>query len=142
MDSLIGRATGGLWLGTFHSLAARILRQHAELMGLKPNFTILDTDDQIRLIKQLLLAENIDEKRWPARMLSGVIQRWKDRGLTPDRVSSTESTNLVNGRAVEIYHQYQNRLRTLNAVDFGDLLLHCLELFSANADIISKYQKL
>ena len=142
VGTLIGPASEGLWLGTFHSLAARILRRHAELVGLKPNFTILDTDDQIRLIKQLLTAENIDEKRWPARVLSAVIQRWKDNGLTPDRVSAADSGDLANGRAIEIYRQYQDRLRTLNAADFGDLLLHCLELFTANPDVVAKYQQL
>ena len=142
VGSLIGPASEGLWLGTFHSLAARILRRHAELVGLKSNFTILDTDDQIRLIKQLLTAENIDEKRWPARVLSGVIQRWKDKGLTPDRVSVADSGDLANGRAIEIYRQYQERLRTLNAADFGDLLLHCLELFTTNPDVVAKYQQL
>ena len=141
VGSLIGPASEGLWLGTFHSLAARILRQHAELVGLKSNFTILDSDDQIRLIKQLLTAENIDEKRWPARALSAVIQRWKDKGLTPDRVSAADSGDLANGRAIEIYRQYQKRLRTLNAVDFGDLLLHCLELFIASPDVVAKYQQ-
>jgi DNA helicase-2/ATP-dependent DNA helicase PcrA len=142
VGSLIGPASEGLWLGTFHSLAARILRRHAELVGLKSNFTILDTDDQIRLIKQILAAENIDEKRWPARALSAVIQRWKDKGLTPDRVSAADSGDLANGRAIEIYRQYQDRLKTLNAADFGDLLLHCLELFTANPDVVAKYQQL
>ncbi len=141
VGALIGPASEGLWLGTFHSLAARILRRHAELVGLKSNFTILDTDDQIRLIKQLIEAENVDEKRWPARVLSGVIQRWKDKGLTPARVSAADAGELANGRAIEIYAQYQERLRTLNAADFGDLLLHCLEMFTSNADAVEKYQQ-
>ena len=141
VGALIGSASEGLWLGTFHSLAARILRQHAELVGLKSNFTILDTDDQIRLIKQLIAAENIDDKRWPARVIAGVIQRWKDRGLTPARVTAADAGESANGRAIEIYTQYQERLRTLNAADFGDLLLHCLEMFTSNADVVQKYQQ-
>ncbi len=142
VKALIGPASEGLWLGTFHSLAARILRRHAELVGLKPNFTILDADDQIRLIKQLLEAEKIDEKRWPARVLSGAIQRWKDKALTPERISPTDAGELANGRAVGLYKRYQERLITLNATDFGDLLLHCLELFAGNQDVAKRYQSL
>ena len=141
LDGLIGKAVDGLWLGTFHALGVRILRRHAELVGLKSNFTILDTDDQIRLLKQVLEAENIDDKRWPARLLISVIQRWKDKGLTPDKVSAGDAGELANGRAKEIYAQYQDRLRTLNATDFGDLLLHCLTLFTSHAEVLSDYQK-
>ena len=130
LAALIGRAVDGLWLGTFHSLGVRILRRHAELVGLKTNFTILDSDDQIRLLKQILKAENIDDKRWPARVLANAIQRWKDKGLTPGKVGSGEAGELADGRATEIYTQYQDRLKTLNAVDFGDLLLHCLTIFN------------
>lgn len=142
VQSLVGPATEGMWLGTFHALATRILRRHAELVGLKSNFTILDTDDQIRLLKQILEAEHIDEKRWPARMLIHVIQRWKDRGLTPDRVSSADAGEVANGRAVSIYRQYQERLVTLNAADFGDLLLHNLTIFTKNAEVLKQYQSL
>lgn len=138
---LVGGSTEGMWLGTFHALAARILRRHAELVGLKPSFTILDTDDQIRLLKQILQAEQVDEKRWPARMLIHVIQRWKDKGLTPDRVNAGEAGDLVNGRAVDIYRQYQERLTTLNAADFGDLLLHNLTLFTKHSDVLEQYQR-
>ncbi len=141
LGGLIGKAVDGLWLGTFHALGVRILRRHAELVGLKSNFTILDTDDQIRLLKQVLETENIDDKRWPARLLISVIQRWKDKGLTPDKVSAGDAGELANGRAKEIYTQYQNRLRTLNATDFGDLLLHCLTLFTSHAEVLSDYQK-
>ncbi|MGE0659591.1 MAG: ATP-dependent helicase, partial [Reyranellaceae bacterium] len=137
----IGRAADGLWLGTFHSIGVRILRRHAELVGLKPNFTILDTDDQIRLLKQLLEAQGIDDKKWPARILSGIIQRWKDRGLTPDRISVAEGGEFANGRAVQIYAQYQERLQQLNAADFGDLLLHCLTLFLNNPDVLAEYHR-
>ena len=140
--SFVGAATEGLWLGTFHSLGVRILRRHAELVGLKSNFTILDMDDQIRLLKQLLEAEHIDEKRWPARVLSGIIQRWKDRGLTPDKVPVADGGEFANGRAVALYAQYQERLKALNAADFGDLLLHCLTLFTKNADVLVDFQRL
>jgi DNA helicase-2/ATP-dependent DNA helicase PcrA len=136
---LVGPASEGLWLGTFHALGVRILRRHAELAGLKSGFTILDTDDQVRLIKQLLQAHDIDEKRWPARVLSGIIQGWKDRGLTPDKV--TDAGDFANGRALQIYREYQERLAVLNAADFGDLLLHCLAIFQAHPQVLADYQK-
>jgi ATP-dependent DNA helicase UvrD/PcrA len=138
--ALIGDAVEGLWIGTFHALAARILRRHAELVGLKPNFTILDADDQIRLIKQLMVAADIDDKRWPARALHGVIERFKDRGLTPDKVGAAEVGDFAGGKTLNLYRQYQNRLKQLNACDFGDLLLHNLELFTANAHVLAEYQ--
>ena len=138
---MIGGAVEGLWLGTFHALCARILRRHAELVGLKSNFTILDTDDQIRLLKQVLRAENIDEKRWPARMLLAVIQRWKDRGLAPAKVPAAEASDFAGGRTLVLYRLYQERLKTLNACDFGDLLLHCLGLLTANPDLAADYQR-
>jgi len=141
VSALISRPVEGWWLGTFHSLAARLLRRHAELVGLKPNFTILDTDDQIRLLKQLIQATNIDDKKWPARALLGVIERWKDRGLTPDKVSAAEQGDFAHGRVLELYRAYQERLRTLNACDFGDLLLHNLTLFAGNADVLQSYQR-
>jgi DNA helicase-2/ATP-dependent DNA helicase PcrA len=141
LESMIGRAAEGLWLGTFHAIAARILRRHAELVGLKPNFTILDSDDQIRLLKQLIAAENIDEKRWPARALLALIQRWKDRGLTPDKVPTRDVGEFANGRALTLYRQYQERLATLNAVDFGDLTLHNLTLFTGHAPVLEGYQR-
>jgi DNA helicase-2/ATP-dependent DNA helicase PcrA len=139
--ALVGRPVEGWWLGTFHSLAARILRSHAELVGLKPSFTILDTDDQIRLLKQLLQSEQVDEKRWPARALLGVIERWKDRGLAPDKVTATEDVEFAGGRALALYREYQDRLRTLNACDFGDLLLHTITIFTQNAEILAQYQR-
>src|SRR3954447_24426196 len=119
LEAMIGRAADGVWLGTFHAIAARILRRHAELVGLKPSFTILDTDDQLRLLKQLIAAANIDERRWPARALLGLIDRWKDRGLGPDKVPAGEGGGYADGRAVELYRLYQERLATVNAVDFG-----------------------
>ncbi len=137
---LIGRPVEGWWLGTFHALAARMLRRHAELVGLKPNFTILDTDDQVRLVKQVLQGRDIDDKRWPARAVLGVIERWKDRGLPADKVSMAEQGDVADGRILDVYRAYQQRLATLNACDFGDLLLHNLTLFQANADVLKSYQ--
>jgi DNA helicase-2/ATP-dependent DNA helicase PcrA len=140
LEAMIGRAAEGVWLGTFHALAARILRRHAEAVGLKSSFTILDSDDQIRLVKQILSAAHIDERRWPARVLHAVIERWKDRGLTPDKVSVAEIGDFADGKAIDLYRLYQERLATVNAVDFGDLLLHNLTLFQQNPDILGIYQ--
>ena len=137
---LIGDAVDGLWIGTFHALAARILRRHAELVGLRSNFTILDSDDQIRLIKQLMAAADIDDKRWPARALHGAIERFKDRGLTPDKVGAADTGDMAEGNLLALYSQYQARLKLLNACDFGDLLLHNLTLFTANAHVLAEYQ--
>ena len=130
-----------MWLGTFHAIGVRVLRRHAELVGLKSNFTILDTDDQTRLIKQLLQAEDIDDKKWPARVLSGIIQRWKDRALTPDKVSGDDAGEFANGKAVEIYKQYQERLAEVNAVDFGDLVMHCVTLWQQHPDVLAQYHR-
>jgi DNA helicase-2/ATP-dependent DNA helicase PcrA len=141
LEAMIGRSADGLWLGTFHAIAARILRRHAEAVRLQPSFTILDTDDQIRLIKQILAAENIDERRWPARALLAIIERWKDRGLDPERVPAGEAAGFADGKAVALYRQYQERLLTVNAVDFGDLLLHNLSLFTGHPDILAQYQR-
>jgi len=141
LDQMIGRAADGVWLGTFHALAARILRRHAEAVGLRSNFTILDSDDQQRLLKQLIAAANIDERRWPARALLGVIERWKDKGLTPDKVPAGDAGDWADGRALALYRAYQERLATVNAVDFGDLLLHNLTLFTENPEILTTYQR-
>ncbi|WP_425483612.1 ATP-dependent helicase [Halovulum dunhuangense] len=135
-----GRIEGMPWLGTFHSICVKLLRRHAELVDLKANFTILDTDDQIRLLKQLIRAEDIDDKRWPARMLAGLIDRWKNRAWTPDKVPASEA-GAYNNRGTEFYEQYQERLRILNAVDFGDLLLHVVRIFQENPDVLEKYQR-
>lgn len=137
--AVIGRPVEGMWIGTFHSICVRILRRHAELVGLKSNFTILDTDDQIRLLKQLIQASNIDDKRWPARALAGLIDRWKNKALTPDKVPGGESHAFANGLGGELYTQYQARLKQLNACDFGDLLMHVISLFQNNPDILKKY---
>src|SRR5580693_8853681 len=139
--SLIGGAADGMWLGTFHAIGVRVLRRHAELVGLKSNFTILDTDDQTRLIKQLLQAEGIDDKKWPARVLSGIIQRWKDRALTPDKVSGEDAGEFANGRAADIYRQYQERLAEVNAVDFGDLVMHCVSLWQKHPDVLAQHHR-
>ncbi|PWC54271.1 UvrD-helicase domain-containing protein [Azospirillum sp. TSO22-1] len=139
--ALVGMEPEGWWLGTFHALAARILRRHAELVGLKSNFTILDTDDQIRLVKQLLEAEGVDSKKWPARQVLGAIERWKDRGLTPDKLTEADGGDVAGGRLVALYRQYQDRLRTLNACDFGDLLLHTLVIFQTHADVLAEYHR-
>ena len=139
--AMIGGVAEGLWLGTFHSIGVRLLRRHAEVVGLQSNFTILDTDDQLRLMKQLLEAEQIDTKRWPPRMLAAVIDRWKDRGLTPDKVPAGDANDFAHGKGIDLYRQYQDRLRTLNACDFGDLLLHCLTMFTKDPDLLAKYQQ-
>ncbi|MEM7570518.1 MAG: 3'-5' exonuclease, partial [Pseudomonadota bacterium] len=128
------------WVGTFHSVSAKILRRHAELVGLKSNFTILDTDDQIRLLKQLIEAENIDPKRWPARQLAGLIDHWKNKGLTPDKVPKEDAYSFADGKGITLYAQYQERLRTLNACDFGDLLLHIISIFQGHPDVLADYQ--
>src|SRR3954453_11323789 len=141
LEAMIGRAAEGVWLGTFHALAARILRRHAEAVGLTSSFTILDTDDQLRLLKQVMAAANIDDRRWPARALLSIIERWKDRGLTPDKVPAVDAGDWADGRAVTLYRDYQQRLATVNAVDFGDLLLHNLTLFSRNPEILATYQQ-
>ncbi len=138
---MLGQAVEGMpWLGTFHSIGGRILRSHAELVQLKSNFTVLDTDDQIRLLKQLLSAENIDDKRWPARMLAGLIDGWKNRGLTPAQVPAGEAAVFGNGKGGKLYKDYQERLKTLNAADFGDLLLECIRLFREQPDVLKSYQ--
>ena len=139
---IIGPSAEGLrWLGTFHSVAAQILRRHAELVGLKSNFTILDTDDQERLIKQVLEAENVDAKRWTPKALAGMIDHWKNRGWTPDRLPVNEGREFAHGKGPALYRLYQERLRVLNACDFGDLLLHNLTLFMANPDVLADFHE-
>ncbi len=138
---LLGQPAEGMrWLGTFHSICVKLLRRHAELVGLKSNFTILDTDDQIRLLKQLIVANNIDEKRWPARQLASIIDNWKNRAWTPAQVPASEAS-YFNNRGTELYDQYQTRLRELNATDFGDLLLHVVTIFQKHDDILEQYRR-
>jgi DNA helicase-2/ATP-dependent DNA helicase PcrA len=129
------------WLGTFHSVGAKILRMHAELVGLRPNFTILDTDDQLRLLKQLLQAENLDDKRWPARALANLIDGWKNRGIDPKSLSPSEAAGFAGGKSAALYESYQARLKALNAVDFGDLLLEPLRLLRENADVLGAFRR-
>jgi DNA helicase-2/ATP-dependent DNA helicase PcrA len=141
LGQMLGQAVEGMpWLGTFHSIGGRILRSHAELVQLKSNFTVLDVDDQIRLLKQLLAAENIDDKRWPARMLAGLIDGWKNRGLTPSQVPPGEAAVFGNGKGGKLYASYQERLKILNAADFGDLLLENIRLFREHSDVLRQYQ--
>ncbi len=138
---LLGQPAEGMpWLGTFHSICVKLLRRHAELVDLKSNFTILDTDDQLRLLKQLIQASNIDDKRWPARMLAGIIDDWKNRALTPGKVPAADA-GAYNNKGIELYAQYQTRLRELNAVDFGDLLLHVVTIFQTHQDVLKQYQR-
>ncbi len=139
--ALVGPAAEQIWLGTFHALGVRMLRRNAEAVGLRSNFTILDADDQLRLIKQLMEADEVDSKKWPAQGLLAIIQRWKDRGLTPDKVGGGSGTEYAAGRALALYKAYQERLRTLNAADFGDLLLHCLTIFHQQPDVLKRYQE-
>ena len=142
VETLVGEGAEAMqWLGTFHAISAKILRRHAELVGLKSNFTILDTDDQIRLLKQALKAENIDEKRWPARALAHLIDGWKNRGLSPQNIPAGEAASFANGKGGELYALYQERLKILNAVDFGDLLLEALRLFRDNPDVLAEFQR-
>jgi len=139
IEKLVPRLEAMPWMGTFHSIGARILRQHAGLVGLTSTFTILDTDDQIRLIKQLLDADNIDEKRWPAKQFAGMMDGWKNKGLLPKDISPADSAGYANGRGAQLYADYQARLKTLNAADFGDLLLECIRLFKENPDVLADY---
>ena len=141
VGGLLGQSIEGMpWLGTFHSICVKLLRRHAELVGLKSNFTILDTDDQLRLLKQLVSAANIDDKRWPARQLAGIIDSWKNRAFTPDKVPAADA-GAYNHKGVALYAAYQQRLKDLNAVDFGDLLLHMVTIFQTHPDVLEQYQR-
>ncbi len=139
---IIGDAVEGMpWLGTFHSICAKMLRKHAELVGLQSNFTILDTDDQLRLLKQIVQAADLDEKRWPARQLAGLIDQWKNKGLSPADIDAGENERFANGKGAELYKIYQERLKALNACDFGDLLLHMLTILKSHRDVLEGYQQ-
>ncbi|PVA06998.1 ATP-dependent helicase [Thalassorhabdomicrobium marinisediminis] len=138
--ALTGHVEGMPWLGTFHAICVKLLRRHAELVGLKSNFTILDTDDQLRLLKQLIAASNIDDKRWPARMLAGIIDGWKNKAWTPAQVPVGEAS-AFDGKGVALYSAYQQRLKDLNACDFGDLLLHMVTIFQTHEDVLAQYQR-
>jgi DNA helicase-2/ATP-dependent DNA helicase PcrA len=142
VGAMVGQIVEGMpWLGTFHSIGVKILRRHAELVGLKSDFTILDTDDQIRLLKQLIEAENIDEKRWPARVFAAMLDGWKNRGLTPGQVPAGEAASFAGGRGLKLYAAYQERLKILNAADFGDLLLETIRLFREHPEVLREYQR-
>jgi DNA helicase-2/ATP-dependent DNA helicase PcrA len=142
VGKMVGQIVEGMpWLGTFHAIGVKILRRHAELVGLKSDFTILGVDDQIRLIKQLIEVENLDEKRWPARVFAMILDGWKNRGLAPDQVPAGEAAAFANGKGKKLYAAYQDRLKTLNAADFGDLLLECIRLFRENPDVLLQYQQ-
>ena len=142
VGAILGQPAEGLWLGTFHALCARMLRRHAQLAGLQSNFTILDTDDQLRLLKQVMEAGRIDPKRWAPNALMGIVQRWKDRGLTPARVTAAEDTDFAGGQARALYAAYQARLATLNAADFGDLLLHVTEILREHPEVLAQYHRM
>ncbi len=142
VGELIGPAVEGMpWLGTFHAIAAKMLRRHAEMVGLQANYTIIDTDDQLRLLKQLIQAEGLDDKRWPARQLAGLIDRWKNRGLNPPDLDAVENEAYANGKGQQFYRLYQDRLKTLNACDFGDLTLHMLNIFRKERGVLAQYQQ-
>ncbi len=139
---LVGEAVEGMpWLGTFHSIGVKILRKHAELAGLKSGFTILDTDDVVRLIKQLIQAEGLDDKRWPARQFAQMIDGWKNKGLSPREIPEGDARAFANGKGRELYATYQDRLQTLNACDFGDLLCHPIRIFRSHPDVLAEYHK-
>ncbi|TCD05410.1 DNA helicase II [Erythrobacteraceae bacterium CFH 75059] len=140
-QNLGGNVDGMPWLGTFHALCARMLRRHAECVGLQSNFTILDTDDQLRLLKQLIIDNEVDEKRWPARQLAQLIDRWKNRGLNPSDLDAFENEAFANGRGQQFYDLYQQRLKALNACDFGDLILHMVNIFRRERGILEQYQQ-
>ncbi|WP_300031557.1 ATP-dependent helicase [uncultured Roseobacter sp.] len=141
VSKMLGQPVEGMpWLGTFHAICVKLLRRHAELAGLKSTFTILDTDDQLRLLKQLVAADGIDDKRWPARQLASIIDGWKNRALTPDKVPAADA-GAYNHRGVALYGQYQKRLIELNATDFGDLLLHMVTIFQNHPDVLEQYQR-
>ena len=139
VSAMVGPMAEQVMLGTFHSVAARMLRRHAGLVGLHSNFTIIDTDDQLRLIKQVMELQAIDPKRWQPRAILAMIGKWKDKGLTADKVSIAEAGDLADGKAVQLYEAYQARLKSLNAADFGDLLLHLLTIFSNHPDVLAEY---
>jgi len=142
VGTLVGGTVEGMpWLGTFHAIGVKILRRHAELVGLKSGFTILDTDDQIRLIRQVIESDGLDKDRWPARQLAALIDGWKNRGLTPAKVPRGEAFAFAEGKGAALYGAYQKRLKELNAADFGDLLLEVLRLFLDNPDVLALYQR-
>lgn len=141
ITGILGYQAQGLWLGTFHSICAKILRRYADLIGFESNYTIIDTSDQLKLLKDIIISYDIDEKKWPAKQLLGIISSWKDRGLSPEKITASETFDFADGKAVRLYKTYQKRLRDINAMDFGDLMLHCLTLFFEHPEALQRYQQ-
>lgn len=141
VEDLVPGYGGGLWLGTFHSIALKILRNHSECVGLQSNFTILDDDDQIRLLKRILKEQNIDDKRWPAKSFLNLIQYFKDRAMPPGKAADSDMTHFANGKFLSVYEIYQKKLANLNACDFGDLMMHNMTIFTEHSDILEQYQR-
>lgn len=139
-DQIGDRASGLKWLGTFHSIGAQILRTYPEKIGLKNDFIILDTDDQVRLLKQLIRDENIDDKKWSPKGLLNLIDKWKNKGILPNNISQDDGDYFANGKGKILYKKYQDQLKFFNAADFGDLILECIRLFNENPDILEQYQ--
>ena len=139
-DQIGDRSSGLKWLGTFHSIGAQILRTYPEKIGLKSDFIILDTDDQIRLLKQLIRDENIDDKKWSPKGLLNLIDKWKNKGILPNNISQDDGDYFANGKGKILYKKYQDQLKFFNAADFGDLILECIRLFNENIDILEQYQ--
>lgn len=140
LESLIGPSANSVWLGTFHSIAARILRENSEVVGLNSNYTIITPDDQIRLLKQIMIDQDIDIKKFTPKAMSNLISSWKDKGYKPNDINQSDNDFFANGKAINIYKSYQSRLVTLNSADFGDLLLYNLTIFTEHSDILQKYQ--
>ncbi len=140
LESLIGPSANSVWLGTFHSIAARILRENSEVIGLNSNYTIITPDDQIRLLKQIMIDQDIDIKKFTPKAMSNLISSWKDKGYKPNDINQSDNDFFANGKAINIYKSYQTRLVTLNSADFGDLLLYNLTIFTEHSDILQKYQ--
>ena len=141
IEEHIGNLSEGLkWIGTFHSICVKILRRHAEKVQLNSNFTIINTDDQIRLLRQVIKLEAIDEKKWPPRLLAYIIDQWKNKALTYQNIP--EDDLQFDGKAKKLYAIYQSRLQTLNAVDFGDLILHVIEILKADNSLLLNYHNL
>ena len=139
-DQIGDKASGLKWLGTFHSIGAQILRTYPEKIGLKNDFIILDTDDQIRLLKQLIRDENIDDEKWSPKGLLNLIDKWKNKGILPENISRDDGDYFANGKGAILYKKYQDQLKFFNAADFGDLILECIRLFNENQDILQQYQ--
>ena len=133
--------SNGIWIGTFHSLSTRIIRNHTQELGIARDFTIIDVDDQWRLLKKIIREKNLDEKEYTPKLLGGIIGRWKDLGLFPEDLTGSDISGYIQAKTKLVYIEYQARLKTLAAVDFGDLLLYCLKLFKEHPHILAMYQE-